>query len=83
VTARRAPGDAAGAADAEHGAARASRRACAQYRWAVAKDRFAVDLERSTVTCPAGQTAVIVPVRRDGGRASFRPWCATCPMLAE
>lgn len=45
-----------------------------------AKDRFAVDLDRGTVTCPAGQTAVIVPARGDGGRASFRPWCATCPL---
>ena len=45
-----------------------------------AKDRFAVDLDRGTVTCPAGQTAVIVPARGDGGRVSFRPWCATCPL---
>ena len=45
-----------------------------------AKDRFAVDLGRGTVTCPAGQTAVIVPARGDGGRASFRPWCVTCPL---
>jgi Transposase DDE domain len=28
----------------------------------------------------AGQTAVIVPAARGGGRASFRPWCATCPL---
>ena len=45
-----------------------------------AKDQFAVDLERGTVTCPAGQTAVIVPAHGGGGRASFRPWCATCPL---
>jgi hypothetical protein len=45
-----------------------------------AKDRFAVDLDRGTVTCPAGQTAVIVPAPGDGGRAPFRPWCATCPL---
>ena len=38
-----------------------------------AKDRFTVDLERGTVTCPAGQTAVIVPARDGGGRASFGP----------
>lgn len=44
------------------------------------KDRFTVDLDTGTVTCPAGQTAVIVPVARGGGRASFRPWCATCPL---
>jgi hypothetical protein len=39
-----------------------------------------VDLERGTVTCPAAQTAVIVPAHGGGGRASFRPWCATCPL---
>jgi hypothetical protein len=44
------------------------------------KDRFTVDLEQRTVTCPAGQTAVIVPARGGAGRASFRPWCATCPL---
>jgi hypothetical protein len=44
------------------------------------KDQFAVDLDHATVTCPAGQTAVIVPARDSGGRASFRPWCATCPL---
>ena len=46
------------------------------------KDRFAVNLDHATVTCPAGQTAVIVPSARGGGRASFRPWCATCPLRA-
>jgi hypothetical protein len=45
-----------------------------------AKDRFTVDLGAGTVTCPAGQTAVIVAAARGGGRASFRPWCATCPL---
>src|SRR5215475_14099802 len=44
------------------------------------KDRFAVDLDHATVTCPAGQTAVIVPAARGGGRASFRAWCAACPL---
>ena len=43
------------------------------------KDQFDVDLEHGTVTCPAGQTAVITPAS-GGGRASFRPWCATCPL---
>jgi DDE family transposase/transposase-like protein DUF772 len=43
------------------------------------KDRFTVDLDGGTVTCPAGQTATIVWAAR-GGRASFRPWCATCPL---
>jgi Transposase DDE domain len=44
------------------------------------KDRFAVDLDAGTVTCPAGQTAVIVPAARGGGTASFRPWCPRCPL---
>lgn len=47
------------------------------------KDRFTVDLPGRTVTCPAGQTAVIVPAARGGGRASFRPWCATCPLRPD
>jgi len=46
------------------------------------KDRFTVDLGAGTVTCPAGQTTIIVPARGGGGRASFRPWCATCPAAA-
>jgi hypothetical protein len=45
-----------------------------------AKDRFDVDLDRGTVTCPAGQTAVITASPRGGGTAPFRPWCATCPL---
>jgi Transposase DDE domain len=44
------------------------------------KDRFTVDLDAGTVTCPAGQTAVIIPAARGGGRASFRPWCGRCPL---
>ncbi len=44
------------------------------------KDRFAVDLQRNTVTCPAGQVAVITASARGGGKASFRPWCAACPL---
>jgi hypothetical protein len=44
------------------------------------KDRFAVDLDAGTVTCPAGNTAPIIPARDGGGKASFRPWCATCPL---
>ena len=47
------------------------------------KDRFTVDLDGRTVTCPAGQITVIVPAARGGGRASFRPWCATCPLRAD
>jgi hypothetical protein len=44
------------------------------------KDRFTVDLDAGTVICPAGQAASITPAARGGGRASFRPWCATCPL---
>jgi Transposase DDE domain len=47
------------------------------------KDRFAVNLDAGTVTCPAGQTAVIVPAARGGGRASFRPWCSSCPLRSS
>jgi IS5 family transposase len=43
------------------------------------KDRFAVDLDQNTVTCPAGNTTTIVTGAR-GGRASFAPWCASCPL---
>jgi IS5 family transposase len=44
------------------------------------KDRFTVDLGQGAVTCPAGQTAVIIPASGGGGRASFRPWCPACPL---
>ena len=43
------------------------------------KDRFTVDLQRGMVTCPAGQVTVITAAAR-GGKASFRPWCAACPL---
>jgi hypothetical protein len=43
------------------------------------KDQFTVDLQAGTVTCPAGHSAVITPAAR-GGKASFRPWCAACPL---
>jgi hypothetical protein len=46
------------------------------------KDRFGIDLEASTVTCPAAQTVPITFGRR-GGRASFAPHCATCPLRAD
>jgi hypothetical protein len=45
-----------------------------------AKDQFTISREHGTVTCPAGQTAVITPASGGGGRASFRPWCAACPL---
>ena len=43
------------------------------------KDQFAIDLARGTVTCPAGNTAPITAAA-GGGRASFRPWCDSCPL---
>ena len=43
------------------------------------KDQFAIDLGHNTVTCPAGNTTTIVTGAR-GGRASFAPWCASCPL---
>ena len=47
------------------------------------KDRFTVELDRATVTCPAGHTAAIIPARGGGGKASFRPWCAACPLRSS
>jgi hypothetical protein len=49
-----------------------------QRQGTVPKDRFTVDLDAGTVTCLAGQTAVIIPAGRGGGRASFRPWYPAC-----
>jgi hypothetical protein len=43
------------------------------------KDQFEVNVEGGTVTCPAGNTAPITAAAR-GGRASFAPWCAACPL---
>jgi IS5 family transposase len=43
------------------------------------KDQFTVDLAHGTVTCPAGNTTTITATA-SGGRASFRPWCADCPL---
>jgi hypothetical protein len=45
------------------------------------KDAFPIDLEQSTVTCPAEQTAPLSPLG-DGFIARFGNACATCP-LAE
>lgn len=46
----------------------------------LSKDRFAINLDADTVTCPAGRQVAIVARRRGGGRASFAPHCATCPL---
>jgi hypothetical protein len=48
-----------------------------------AKDAFRIDLDKGTVTCPAGR---LVQIRRrdDGfGAASFGPACAHCPMASS
>jgi len=47
------------------------------------KDAFRIDLEKQTVTCPAG---ALVPIRKSadgGGLASFGIACASCPMRAR
>jgi hypothetical protein len=46
-----------------------------------AKDAFTIELERATVTCPAGQKVPLSP-HGDGFIARFGSACATCP-LAE
>jgi len=46
------------------------------------KDRFDIDLQASSVTCPAANTVAITFGRR-GGRASFAPHCATCPLRGD
>jgi len=46
-----------------------------------AKDAFGIDLDAGTVTCPAGQTAPLRPIK-DGHIAHFGTACCGCP-LAE
>lgn len=43
------------------------------------KDSFAIDLDAQTVTCPAGNATSILTTR-SGARASFAPWCGSCPL---
>jgi hypothetical protein len=48
------------------------------------KDRFAIDLDRKTVTCPAGVTVPIRPATgRHTGAARFGAACRTCPLAAR
>ena len=47
-----------------------------------AKDAFAIDLEAGTVTCPAGQTAALRPVK-DGHVAHFARACHGCPLAGR
>jgi IS5 family transposase len=44
------------------------------------KDRFVVDPDTGTAACPAGHSVPIAFGRRGGGKASFAPHCATCPL---
>jgi hypothetical protein len=46
------------------------------------KERFVVDLEANTVTCPAGQVAIITRRINGTGLARFAPHCRTCPLRA-
>jgi hypothetical protein len=48
-----------------------------------AKDRFVIDLSAATVTCPAGQVAVIRPSKDGGGAAKFGAVCAACPLAQQ
>jgi hypothetical protein len=51
-----------------------------------AKDRFTIDLDHQQVTCPAGITAAIRPVRghdRHAGQALFGAACTHCPLRAQ
>jgi hypothetical protein len=50
------------------------------------KDRFKVSLCDATVTCPAGNTIAIRPVKghaRHAGIAEFGTACATCPLRGQ
>ena len=47
------------------------------------KDRFEVDPDAATATCPAGHTVPIRFGRHGGGKASFAPRCASCPLRAD
>jgi hypothetical protein len=44
-----------------------------------AKDAFVIDLDAGAVTCPAGQTARLRPIK-NGHIAHFRQACRTCPL---
>jgi hypothetical protein len=49
------------------------------------KDRFSIDLDKQTVTCPAGVTATIRSLnhQRHAGIAEFGMACATCPLASQ
>jgi hypothetical protein len=48
------------------------------------KDEFVIDLEAGTVACPAGNVAVIPPLRTRGrAQARFGEKCSGCPLAAR
>jgi hypothetical protein len=47
-----------------------------------AKDAFQIDLEAGTVTCPAGQTAQLRPIK-NGHIAQFAAACQACPLAGR
>ena len=48
-----------------------------------AKNEFDIDLERESVTCPAGKTAPIRRGSKGGGTASFGAACVGCPLREQ
>lgn len=44
------------------------------------KEDFSIDLEKATVTCPAGVIAQIAPLKDRGGAAEFGQACKACPL---
>ncbi|MCY7417906.1 MAG: transposase, partial [Chloroflexi bacterium] len=46
------------------------------------KDDFTIDTGAGTVTCPAGRTATLRPIRT-GRQASFGRACAGCPLMSR
>jgi len=47
------------------------------------KDHFVIDPDAGTATCPAEHTVAISFGRQGGGKASFAPHCASCPLRQE
>ena len=47
------------------------------------KDDFTIDLDKGTVTCPAGKVAPIRPYKDGSGRADFAENCGDCPLRAS
>ncbi len=48
-----------------------------------AKDRFGIDLEKDTVSCPAGHTAPIRRGKDRAGTAHFGDACTGCPLREQ